>query len=63
MNHKKIIVRTPSVDDLYTAAQWLEVDERAEDAESCKRVADWLRKKADAKDLRSLKKKSVGREV
>lgn len=43
---------TPSADDLHTAAQWLDVYEGEEDAEACQRVAEWLRKQADALEFR-----------
>lgn len=43
---------TPSVDDFYIAAQWLEVYEGAEDAAACHRVGEWLKAQADAKELR-----------
>lgn len=43
---------TPSVDDMYIAAQWLEVHEGAEDAESCRRVSEWLKAQGAAKELR-----------
>lgn len=33
--------KTPSADDLFLAAQWLDVYEGAEDAEACRRVAAW----------------------
>lgn len=46
------MANTPSADDLHTAAQWLDVYEGAEDAESCKRVAAWLLKQADAAEFR-----------
>lgn len=42
----------PSSSDMWLAAQWLEVYEGAEDAEACKRVAEWLRKQSDAADFR-----------
>lgn len=45
-------VKTPSVDDMYIAAQWLDVYEGAEDAEACQRVAAWLKQQGDAKELR-----------
>lgn len=44
--------KTPSADDLFLAAQWLDVYEGAEDAEACRRVAAWLKLQADAKELR-----------
>jgi hypothetical protein len=43
---------TPSVDDMYIAAQWLDVYEGAEDAAVCHRVAEWLKEQADKKELR-----------
>ncbi len=45
-------MKTPSADDLWLAANWLEVYEGAEDAEACLRVSKWLRAKADAAELR-----------
>ena len=44
--------KRPSVDDLWLAAQWLEVYEGAEDAEACKRVSVWLREQAEAQEFR-----------
>ncbi|WP_273454434.1 hypothetical protein [Nevskia ramosa] len=43
---------TPSADDLYLAAQWLDVYEGAEDAQACQRVKAWLLKKADDAEFR-----------
>lgn len=40
-------MKRPSADDLYLAAQWLDVYEGAEDAEACKRVARWLEQQSD----------------
>ena len=44
--------KKPSADDLYLAAQWLDVYEGAEDAEACKRVRAWLLQQADATEFR-----------
>lgn len=44
----------PSPDDMHLAAQWLEIYEGAEDAEACKRVAEWLRKESDKLELQTL---------
>lgn len=43
----------PSADDLWLAAQWLEVYEGAEDADACLRVSKWLRAQSDAAELRA----------
>lgn len=40
-------MKRPSADDLYLAAQWLDVYDGAEDAAACKRVARWLEKQSD----------------
>lgn len=45
-------LRTPSPDDLFIAANWLEVYEGAEDAEACKRVAVWLKEKSDDQEFK-----------
>lgn len=45
---------TPSADDLHIAAMWLDVYEGAEDAQACKRVAEWLMKKADQLELKQI---------
>ena len=45
-------VKKPSAQDLFLAAQWLEVYEGAEDAFACRRVAEWLRYQSDLEDLR-----------
>lgn len=42
----------PSADDLFLAAQWLDVYEDAEDVEACRRVAEWLKNQSAAKELR-----------
>lgn len=47
-------IKTPSPDDMHLAAQWLEIYEGAEDAAACKRVAEWLRAKSDAAELRAV---------
>ena len=50
-------MKTPSPDDLYIAALWLEnyegVEEGAEDAEACHRVSAWLEKQAAAAEFRA----------
>ena len=46
-------MKQPSVDDLFLAAQWLDIYEGAEDAEACRRVAAWLLKQADAAEFRA----------
>lgn len=39
---------TPSVEALYAAADWLDINEGDEgEAENCQAVAEWLRVKAD----------------
>lgn len=47
------MAKRPSADDLYLAAEWLEIYEGAEDAEACRRVAAWLRSQSDAAELRA----------
>ena len=46
------MTKTPSADDLHSAAQWLDVYEGAEDAEACQRVRAWLLQQADAAEFR-----------
>lgn len=46
------MTKTPSADDLHTAAQWLDVYEGTEDAEACQRVRAWLLQQADAAEFR-----------
>lgn len=46
-------MKTPSADDMHTAAQWLDIQEGAEDAEACLRVRAWLLQQADAAELRA----------
>ena len=46
-------MKTPSPDDLYIAAQWLQIYEGAEDAEACHRVAAWLENQAAAAEFRA----------
>jgi hypothetical protein len=48
-------MKTPSSNDMFLAAQWLEISQDAEDAEACLRVAAWLRKKSDEADARVAK--------
>lgn len=48
----KSVIKTPSPDDLHTAAMWLDVYEGAEDAAACQRVSAWLFKQADAAEFR-----------
>lgn len=45
-------MKMPSVNDLFLAAQWLDVHEGAEDAQACQRVKTWLLAQADAKEFR-----------
>lgn len=45
--------KTPSADDMHLAAEWLGIYEGAEDAEACKRVAEWLRHQSDLMEFRN----------
>lgn len=46
---------TPTMEDFQTAADWLDTNEGdGGEAEACSRVAEWLRKQADAKELRDM---------
>lgn len=47
-------MKTPSIDDLHIAVQWLEIYEGAEDAEACRRVARWLLKKSADMELKEV---------
>ncbi len=42
-----------SLDDLWIAAQWLDVNEGAEDAPACARVAEYLRAELDRRERRA----------
>lgn len=44
--------KTPSANDMYLAANWLDVYEDAEDKEACQRVREWLLIQADAAEFR-----------
>ncbi len=47
-------MRTPTPDQLRTAADWLEVNEGLEgEAERCKAVSVWLNAQADAQEMRA----------
>ncbi len=51
-------MKTPSADDLATAARWLQIDKNAEDYEACLRVSEWLETKADMVYLAALCRKA-----
>lgn len=50
------MTKKPSVDDMYIAAEWLDVYESdgadAAEAMACQRVRNWLLEKADAQEFR-----------
>jgi len=41
------------MDDMFLAAQWLDVYEGAEDAEACQRVREWLLAQIEAEEFRA----------
>lgn len=46
------MVKTPSSNDMYLAAQWLDIYEGEEEAQACQRVKAWLLIQADAAEFR-----------
>ncbi len=51
--------KTPTYEDFAVAAEWLDINEGEEgEADSCKKVADWLRDQADAADIRAAARKA-----
>lgn len=56
------MARRPAIDDLYLAANWLDVHESAEDAEACKRVREWLLLLIDEAESRAARKALANKE-
>lgn len=43
----------PTPDEMHIAAQWLDINEGAEDAVACRRVREWLLQQAEAAEFRA----------